>query len=339
MLAAPVIRRAMRRGLILAAFLSPLGCKAADVATHDDASSMKPSEGGVGSGGPGATNPGSMVDDTPSVPAVGFILTEVGGYKLGAPLDPSDTMGTTPATSPGACNTIIGIVRDFKGALAAAGGAAQPGGHPDFEVFEGRGITRGLVAPDLGADSKPVYASHCETGVPISATCPFGAMTTSKADFDEWYHSSPGVNKPFLAYFEIGAPVHGVATLWSTRFFPVDGAGWQNSGVDRDGTTSRNFSFTTEIHTTFRYRGGETFTFTGDDDVWIFINRKLAVDLGGLHYAAAGVVDLDQSAAALGIEKGSIYALDLFHAERHSVDSDFRIDLNFAFDSCGYIVP
>ena len=52
-----------------------------------------------------------------------------------------------------------------------------------------------------------------------------------------------------------------------------------------------------------------------------------------------GAVDLDAQAAALGIQKGSVYPLDLFHAERHSIKSDFGFDLNFAFQDCGYIVP
>jgi fibro-slime domain-containing protein len=89
--------------------------------------------------------------------------------------------------------------------------------------------------------------------------------------------------------------------------------------------------------------GGETFTFTGDDDVWIFINGKLAVDLGGLHREmdtiGQGSVNLDAQATFLEIAKGSVYTLDLFHAERHSVDSNFRIDLNFTFESCGYVIP
>jgi fibro-slime domain-containing protein len=85
--------------------------------------------------------------------------------------------------------------------------------------------------------------------------------------------------------------------------------------------------------------GGETFTFEGDDDVWVFINEKLAVDLGGLHFPETRSVSLDAQAAMLGIAKGGVYKLDLFHAERHSVQSNFRIDLNFTFESCGYVVP
>jgi len=316
----------VRASLIAAAWialaLAGVGCAGAHVAPAVDA-------GGDVPVGPADAEP---IPDGP------FKTTDggLGGYKLGAPLLPKEAPGMLPA-----CNTISGVVRDFKGALPAMSGEAQPGGHPDFEVFEGRGVTKGLVADAL-VERKPVYTGLCELGkTAVSTTCPFGAMTTTKANFDQWYRSVEGVNLPYRAYFELTDPdpVTGKSIFASNKFFPLDGFGWGNSGLDGDMKTPRNYSFTTEIHTTFKYNGGETFTFEGDDDVWIFINGKLAVDLGGLHLIEKGVADLDQAAAALGITKGSIYPLDLFHAERHSVDSDFRIDLNFVFESCGYIVP
>jgi fibro-slime domain-containing protein len=50
-------------------------------------------------------------------------------------------------------------------------------------------------------------------------------------------------------------------------------------------------------------------------------------------------INLDQTASALGITPGNEYTLDLFHAERHSWESNFRIDTNFAFTDCGTSIP
>jgi fibro-slime domain-containing protein len=122
-----------------------------------------------------------------------------------------------------------------------------------------------------------------------------------------------------------------VYTFGSDSFFPLDDEGFGNSDYER----THNYGFTTELHAKFEYNGGEHFTFTGDDDLWVFVNGKLAIDLGGLHSSASANLDLDAQAEALGLELGKVYKLDLFHAERHIADSNFRVDTTLAFTECG----
>lgn len=118
---------------------------------------------------------------------------------------------------------------------------------------------------------------------------------------------------------------------------PADGAAAEDAGHCAANFTGvvRDFN---ELHTEFVYRGGESFTFSGDDDLWIFVNRHLAIDLGGVHDAKSATIDFDGRAAELGLAAGGRYELSVFQAERHTPGSNFRIDTSVDFSNCDAIV-
>ena len=71
----------------------------------------------------------------------------------------------------------------------------------------------------------------------------------------------------------------------------------------------------------------------------MFINRHLAINLGGVHGAETATIDLHALEGELGISAGNEYDLDFFHAERHTTESNFRIDTSMEFTNCGVIIP
>ena len=112
------------------------------------------------------------------------------------------------------------------------------------------------------------------------------------------------------------------APLYQNRggFFPINGQLYGNYA-----STGKNFHFTYSIETDFVYERehGQVFTFTGDDDVWVFVDGKLVIDLGGVHAKVSQTIDLDRCS---WLQDGQTYQLKFFFAERHTTQSNFRIE-------------
>ena len=219
--------------------------------------------------------------------------------------------------------------------------------HADFEAFGGGGdpVGCGIVMPELFVD--PVSGTRTPTFFNGSGVGPRSingdntvncgtwdqyytgaAEVTGESTFNQWYSNVEGVNMmvqltiPLTEDAAKGTFVYDSAG--TSGFFPLDGKGFDEV------TQGHNFHFTTEAHIRFGYQSKQNFTFSGDDDLWIFVNDKLALDLGGLHGPITATIDFDAQASALGITPGKTYNMDIFHAERHTSASNFRVETNIS---------
>jgi fibro-slime domain-containing protein len=188
--------------------------------------------------------------------------------------------------------------------------------HPDFEGTVAD--DRGFVGSTLGVDNKPVYVGG------------LGTITTSGAtNFNQWYNDVAGVNlsAPYdLVLTDIGG---GIYQYDNSSFFPIDNQLLGNEG------RIHNYHFTLELHSQFTYQPGQTFSFAGDDDVFVFINDQLVIDLGGVHGVETAAVNLD----TLGLTDGQDYAFDLFFAERHTTQSDFKMQTSLLLEQPAVPAP
>ncbi|MEO1007755.1 MAG: fibro-slime domain-containing protein [Planctomycetota bacterium] len=233
------------------------------------------------------------------------------------------------------------VIRDF------------PDSHPDFQAFSGT-TTVGLVNDTLDEDGLPTVRDLRGSKISkefqdssgrninpalfdpaqgdVAGTLVDGPASNgfySEESFSQWFRDVAGSN------VRITVPLKLVRTPGTNTyvfdsashepyasaggFFPINGQGY---GDFRDG---QNFHFTTMIDTTFVYDADSNpiFKFTGDDDVWVFIDDKLVVDLGGLHPKREQFLDLTRLE---WLEDGEEYGLKIFHAERRTSQSNFRIE-------------
>jgi fibro-slime domain-containing protein len=107
---------------------------------------------------------------------------------------------------------------------------------------------------------------------------------------------------------------------------PVPSSGGTNGSVNG---VMRNFYTTTEARYLFRWDGvGGTLGFYGDDDVWVFVNGKLAIDLGAPHERITQSITLSAAnAGTYGLTTGNTYEIAVFHADRHPRESNYQLTL------------
>ncbi|HKQ68879.1 MAG TPA: fibro-slime domain-containing protein [Polyangiaceae bacterium] len=216
---------------------------------------------------------------------------------------------------------LMTTIRDFK-----KYDPNDPSTVPDFGVTAvNDGVDREIVTATLGADNKPVYKNA--TG---------GTVTTAgKAWFNLWYRDVPGtnINVPYTltltltpdGEYEYDSRKTGILETTSTGttrriFTPIDDGSPYQTAFGNQGE-KHNFSFTCEIHTVFTYRGGELLRFRSDDDIFVYVDKKLIINLGGYHGATGAEIDV----GVLELAPGNDYPLDVFYAERKGKTGELLI--------------
>jgi fibro-slime domain-containing protein len=219
-----------------------------------------------------------------------------------------------------------------------------------------------------GATSRPGIATKLTNGKPQLLDGSTGCIS-SATSFAEWYTTNEQnrVIASSLLLFDNGAggfvnrygkngerwlDITGKPLDGNPAFLPIDDApnafsdarvmatiapeytgdsSWHPESEFVPAAVAHDFLFTTEVEYWFRYDAGfaARLDFLGDDDVWVFVNGTLALDLGGLHVPEQGTVEIGAATQAkFGLEANKVYAVKVFHAERNPTGSSFKLTLS-----------
>ena len=256
----------------------------------------------IGGAGGSAGNAGTSVTPT------GELKIVVRDFKF---YDTNDTQHTNP---------------DFENVPATDDKGNPVAADTYWGPWDDKEIVTDTLNPD---DHKPVYKHGSD-----------GTLTTHGKDaFDKWFNTDNKFNLMQEIPMTLTKNADGTYSYDSRSagsplspgggFFPIDEGSNYATSFGNQGK-SHNYSFTVEIHTLFTYNGGETFHFSGDDDVFVYINNRLVINLGGIHSREAADLAMDSltvygTQEAIPLTKGDTYPLDFFYAERHVVDSNLLI--------------
>ncbi|XP_031564283.1 uncharacterized protein LOC116299704 isoform X2 [Actinia tenebrosa] len=201
---------------------------------------------------------------------------------------------------------------------------------------------------------------------------PFGSwlaisLTPSADSFSTWFRSDTARNRPYDGTIELGKTSEkdsngqAIYRYYNSKFFPVDGRGFGAEGQrDCHSNALRNYGFTTVVRGTFTFTGKEEFSFAGGEELWVFINRQMVVQLfhnpgtsatpcrtlslapaatkgGGIVVPKQGTVtggkcvlagDATAEQFNISLLLGVSYRIDVFLAERFPCDSQFLFQMS-----------
>lgn len=197
--------------------------------------------------------------------------------------------------------------------------------------YYNKSLDQSMVEPELDSDYLPVAIGG--TLLPDRGV--------SGREFARWFNTSEGKSKNVPSVLNMIYKESDSSFRYeNSSFYPLDDVTVLSDSKGADG---HNHLFTLSLGVPFKVlrSGDEQFEILADDDTWVFINNKLALDMGGIHDAVKGVFRITENGeveTAIGTEDFAYSGIKLdssdsaivriFHADRDSSSSVFSISFS-----------